>query len=119
LDLARRRLGYKAGRQVFERCCRDDALRKRSDACHEMLPSLGVKLGERVVEQQNGRVPVFVGEQRNLGKEEREEQAALLAARRCWGDVAPANMEGDVVTVWADQCVPLIPLGFSGLIKRL
>ena len=84
-----------------------------------MLPPLWVKLRERVIQEQNGRVPVLVGEECDLGKEEREEQAALLAARRCWGDVAPANMESDVVTVWADQCVPLIPLGFSGLIKRL
>jgi hypothetical protein len=45
---------------------------------------------------------VFVGEQRDLSEEEREEQAALLAARRCWGDVAPANMKSDVVAMWAN-----------------
>jgi hypothetical protein len=84
-----------------------------------MLPPLRVKLGERVVEEQNGWVAVLVGEKCNFGKEEREEQAPLLAARRCWSDVAPANMKGNVVTVWADERVPLIPLGFSGLIKRL
>jgi hypothetical protein len=94
-------------------------LRERSDARHQVLPPLRVKLGERVVEEQNGWVAVLVGEECDFGKEEREEQAALLAARRCWGDVAPANVEGNVVTVWADQRVPLIPLGFSGLIKRL
>jgi hypothetical protein len=92
---------------------------ERSNARHQMLPPLRVKLGERVVEEQNGRMAVLVGEECYFGKEKREEQAALLTARCRWGDVAPANMEGNVVTVWADQRVPLIPLGFSGLIKRL
>jgi len=71
-------------------------LRERSDARHQMLPPLRVKLGERVVEEQNGRMSVLVGKECDFGKEEREEQAALLAARCRWGDVAPANMEGDV-----------------------
>ena len=62
---------------------------------------------------------MFVGEQFDLGKEKRKEQAALLDARGGWGDVAPADMEGDVVAVWADQRVPLIALRLSGLIERL
>ena len=79
LDLARSRPRYKAGSQVFERGRRDDALRERGDACHQMLPSLRVKFRERVVEQQHGWVAVLVGEQRDLSEEECEEQAALLA----------------------------------------
>jgi len=62
---------------------------------------------------------MFVGEQRDLSKEECEEETALLPARGGWGDIAPANMESDVVAVWADQRVPLIALRLSGLIKRL
>jgi hypothetical protein len=44
-----------------------------------MLASLWVKLRERIVEQQHGWVAVLVGEQCDLGEEECEEQAALLA----------------------------------------
>jgi hypothetical protein len=93
-------------------------LRKRGKSLHKVVAALRVKFRKGVVEEEEGWLAVICGEQFNLGKEEREEEAALLAARRDQGEIFFVGAEGEVVAVWADKCVPLVALALRSFFKR-
>jgi hypothetical protein len=82
-----------------------------------MVASLRVKFGEGVVKEEDGWFAAICGEQFNLGKQERKEEAALLAARGDRGEIFFVNVEGEVVAVRADKRVPLVALTLGRLVK--
>jgi hypothetical protein len=97
----------------------DDCLRERDEPLYQVIPSLRVQLRERIVEQQEWGVTSSIGKKFNLGEEEREEKASLLPPRRNGGEVAPVCVKRQIVPVWADECVALIPLALCRLLEGL
>ena len=72
-----------------------------------------VELAEHVVEQEERRAAVELGQQVELGELERQDRRPLLAARREAGQVAAAELERHVVAVRPDErrAVPDLLLG--------
>ena len=109
-DRAQRRV------EVVERRRRHERLGQLGDPPDEVRPAVRVELAEDVVEQEQRRAAVERGQQVELGELEREDRRPLLAARREPGQVAAAELEGEVVAVRADErrAVPDLLLGRLG-----
>ena len=110
--------GDETWRDIAERCCGDDGLGECGKALHEMIASLRIKLRECIVEQKERRFAAIGGQQLYFRKQKCKKQAALLSARCDGRKVLPVRLECQVITVWADQRVPLIALALRGLVKR-
>ena len=67
--------------EVVEGRRRDERLGQLRDPPDEVRPPVRVELAEDVVEQEEGRAAVELGQQVELGQLEREDRRALLAAR--------------------------------------
>ena len=99
--------------EVVERRRRHEGLGQLGDAAHEVRPAIRVELAEDVIEQQQRRPAVELGQQVELGELEGEDRGALLAARGEPGQVPPGQVEGEVVAVRPDdgRAVPDLLLG--------
>ena len=112
-DLPGRGDGDERRIEVVERRRRDERLRQLCDPPDEVGAPLRIELAEDVVEQEQGRPAVERGQEVQLGELEGEDGRPLLAARGEPGQVAPVELEGEVVAVRADErgAVPDLLLG--------
>ena len=100
-----------SGVVVVTNACGSSAIRRtRCDA------TLGVELAEHVVEEQQRRTAVELGQEVELGELEGEDRRALLATRREAGEVPAGQLERQVVAMRPDQrrAVPDLLLGGLG-----
>jgi hypothetical protein len=104
--------------EVCKRCGGDDCLRERDEPLYEVVAPLWVEFGKGVVEEEEGRLATIGGEQLDLGKQEREEEAALLASRCNGREILFVNVKREVVTMWADKCMSLVALALRRLVER-
>ena len=93
--------------EVVERRRRHERLGQVGDPTDEMGPPLRVELAEDVVEQEQRRASVDVGQQVELGELEGEDRRPLLAARGEAGQVATLQLEHEVVAMGPDQRGPV------------
>ena len=111
--LPARAIARSAGIEVVERGRRHERLRQLGDAPDEVRPALRIELAEHVVEQQQRRVAVELGQEVELGQLEGEDRGPLLPARGESGQVPARQVEGEVVAVRPDDrgAVPDLLLG--------
>ena len=90
-----------------------ERLGQLGDAPHEMAAPGRIQLAEDVVEQEQRRPAVEIGQQVQLGQLERQDRGPLLAARGEGGQVAAVEAEDQVVAVRPDErgAVPDLLLG--------
>ncbi len=108
-------MGPQLGIEVIERGGGDEGLGQARDAPDEVSAPLGIELAEHVVQEEQGRTPVELGEEVELGQLEGEDGGPLLAARGERGQVAAGLLEGDVVAVRSDERRAVPDLLFGGL----
>jgi hypothetical protein len=104
--------------KITERGGCDDGLGECGEALHEMIASLRIKFRECIVKQKKRRFAAICSQQLNLRKEKCKKQAALLSARCDRREIFSVGLKRQVITVWADQRVPLITLALRGFFKR-
>ena len=111
------RLGDGAQRriEVVERRRRHERLRQLGDPPHEVGPAERIELAEHVVQQQQRRAAVELGQEVQLGELEREDRGPLLPARREPGQVPAGQVEGEVVAVRPDDRGPVPDLLLGGV----
>ena len=80
-----------------------------------MRPPLGIELTEDVIEEEQWRPPVELGQEVELGQLERQDRRALLSARGEPGQVATGEIEREVVSMRPDHGRPVPDLLLGGV----